>query len=51
VLEEAGDELHGIEGTALGPSGPAVAIAESDLSVLEALQAAVGEGDAEEVAG
>jgi len=51
VLQEAADERDGVEGTSLGRAGAAVAVAEGDVAVLEAFEAAVDEGDAEDVPG
>jgi hypothetical protein len=51
VLQEAVDELFGGEGAELGLSGIGGAITESDLIVLQIDQAAVADGDAEDVRG
>jgi hypothetical protein len=50
MLEETGDEFGGRDGAELDSVGAAVAVGEGDLAILEALQAAVGDGDAKEVA-
>jgi len=50
-LEEAVDELPGWESEVRELMGLVVAIAEGDLSVGESFQAAVGDGDSEDVAG
>ena len=49
VLEEAAKELDARNGCALQLLGAVVAVAEDDLAVFNAFDAAVGDGDAEHV--
>ena len=51
VLEETVDELIGGEGAKFEQAGVGRVIAEGDLVVLELDEAAVGEGDAEDIGG
>jgi len=51
VLQEAGDEAAGLQGAVVDPAGAVVAVAEGDEAVLEALEAAVDQGDTIDVAG
>jgi len=50
MLEEAADELQGGQGDAAHLLAAVVTITEGDLAVAKRLQAAVGDGDAEDVA-
>jgi len=49
VQEESLEESFRGQGAALDRGGAVVTIAECDLSVLEALDAAIGDGDAEDI--
>jgi hypothetical protein len=50
MLEEAVEKLHAREGDPAHVLSPIIPIAEGDLTVLDAFQTAIGDGDAEDVA-
>ena len=50
MLEETADELVGREGDVPNLLRAIITVAETDLAVVEGFQAAVGDGDAEDVA-
>ena len=49
MLEEASDEFGGGDGAELDGVGAAISIRESNSTILETLQSAIGDGDAKEV--
>ena len=50
MLEKAADEIDGVEGAPLDDARTAVAVAERDVTVVEAFEAAVDDRDAKDVA-